>query len=147
MSENVWEKILIFGLDDYFYTLSVKIENFKSELRRRPFIEPQKPKDESQLHTPIVSTTYTYTSELEVSDVTASARQTASCIIYLRGTVAAESSWGALVGAHLYVRGRAHGGQLVFGDQSAVERHVPPLAAGLRHAAADHAHWNNTNIV
>lgn len=73
------------------------------------------------------------------------AQQTASCIIYLGGggTVAAESSMVARGGAHLNVGGRAHGRQLLLGDQPPVQRDVPPLAsARLRHSAADHAHYN-----
>lgn len=73
------------------------------------------------------------------------AQQTASCIIYLGGggTVAAESSMVARGGAHLNVGGRAHGRQLLLGDQPPVQGDVPPLAgARLRHSAADDAHCN-----
>ncbi|OWR41213.1 hypothetical protein KGM_208507 [Danaus plexippus plexippus] len=68
--------------------------------------------------------------------------QTASCIYLSGGTVAPESSWVAHMGAHLNVRGRAHGGQLFLGHQPPVQGPVPPLAAsGLWYTAADHAHY------
>lgn len=100
----------------------------------------------STIRTATNSSTQDVVRLLVVGMARTSARQTASCIIYLgsRGsTVAAESSGVARDGAHLYVRGCAHGSQLIFSHQPAVERHMPPLtAAGLRHSAPDNAHCN-----